>query len=318
METTNLGRTGLVVSRLGLGTMQFGWTADRETSFAILDAYHEAGGNFLDTADVYTRWAEGNPGGVSEEIIGAWLRDRGLRRQMVVATKVRGPMWDGSAGAGLSRIHILQAAEDSLRRLGVEAIDLYQAHAFDAATPVEETMAAFHDLVRSGKVRYVGCSNYPAWRLARALWASDTGSLCRYESLQPRYNLAHRSEFEAELMPLCHEMGLGVIPYSPLQGGFLTGKYRPDAPLPSSPRAEGIAKEYFSPDKLAILDRLALVAGGRGGTSAQVAVAWLLANPVVTAPILGVNTVAQLAELLPAAELRLTEEERRLLAGDDA
>lgn len=202
-----LGRTGLKVSELCLGAMQFGWTADESTSFAVMDAFVEAGGNFIDTADVYSRWAEGNPGGISEQIIGRWLKARGNRGQIVLATKARGRMWEGPNGEGLSRGHLIRACDDSLRRLGLDHIDLYQAHSFDPDTPIDETLRALEDLVRSGKVRYVGASNYPAWRLAKALWTSDKLSIARYDSLQPHYNLAHRAEFERELKPLCEEGG---------------------------------------------------------------------------------------------------------------
>ncbi len=240
MDYRNLGRTGLKVSELCLGTMQWGWTADEETSFEVMDAFVEAGGNFIDTADVYSRWVEGNPGGVSETIIGRWMKARGNRRQIVLATKVRGRMWDGPNGEGLSRGHIMAAVEDSLRRLDTDTIDLYQTHLYDADTPIDETMRALDDLVHQGKVRYVGCSNYPAWRLAKALWASDKQGLARYDSIQPHYSLVHRAEFERGLKALCEEENIGVIPYSPLAGGFLTGKYRRDQPWPDSARADGI------------------------------------------------------------------------------
>lgn len=219
MEYRKLGRTGLKVSELCLGTMQWGWTASEEAGWAVMDAFVEAGGNFIDTADIYSRWAEGNPGGVSEEIIGRWMKARGNRRHIVLATKVRGRMWDGPNGEGLSRGHIMTAVEDSLRRLQTDYIDLYQTHAFDPDTPIDETLRALDDLVRQGKVRYIGCSNYPAWRLAKALWTSDKLGLARYDSIQPHYNIAYRAEFERELKPLCEEEGIGVIPYSPLAGG---------------------------------------------------------------------------------------------------
>lgn len=308
MNYRKLGRTGLKVSELCLGTMQFGWTADEATSFAVMDAFFEAGGNFLDTADVYSRWAPGNPGGVSEEIIGRWMKARGNRGQIVVATKGRGRMWDGPNGEGLSRAHLMRACEDSLRRLGTDHIDLYQTHAFDADTPIDETMRALSDLVRAGKVRYVGASNYPAWRLTKALWTSDKLDLVRYDSLQPHYNLAHRAEFERELKPLCEEEGIGVIPYSPLAGGFLTGKYRRDA-TPGSARADGIQKRYGNERGFAIVDKLSEVAAGRGLTPAQTALAWLLTQPVISAPIIGANSPAQLAESLGAAGVKLTADE---------
>jgi len=312
MNYRKLGRTGLKVSELGLGTMQFGWTADEATAFAVMDVFVAAGGNFIDTADVYSRWAAGNPGGVSEEIIGRWMKARGNRGQMVLATKARGQMWDGPNGEGLSRAHLMRACEDSLRRLGADHIDLYQTHWVDEETPIEETLRALDDLVRAGKVRYIGCSNISAWRLAKALWASDRLNLARYDSLQPHYNLAHRAEFERELRPLCQDEGIGVIPYSPLAGGFLTGKYRRDA-VPTSARADGIQKRYFDERGFAILQALEVVAKMRELTVAQTALAWLLSQPVITAPIVGANSVEQLDESLAAAGVRLTGEEMETL-----
>ncbi len=315
MEYRNLGRTGLKVSELCLGTMQFGWTTDGENAFKVMDAFVEAGGNFIDTADIYSSWAPNNPGGVAETIIGRWMKERKNRRDMVVATKVRGRMWPGPNGEGLSRAHIMQAVEDSLRRLNTDYIDLYQTHWFDADTPIEETLRALDDLVRQGKVRYIGCSNYPAWRLCRALWVSDKLGLARYDSLQPHYNLVHRAEFERELMPLCQEQGLGVIPYSPLAGGFLTGKYRRGKPVPESARAEGIRRRYFNEKGFAVIDKLEELAKARGKTPLQMALGWLLTNPVVTAPIIGANTVEQLQESLGAVGLRLSQEEMEALNG---
>jgi aryl-alcohol dehydrogenase-like predicted oxidoreductase len=312
MNYRRLGRTGLKVSELCLGTMQFGWTTDAHNGFAVMDAFVEAGGNFIDTADVYSRWSEGNPGGVAEQIIGRWMAARGNREQMVLATKVRGRMWDGPNGEGLSRLHILRACEESLRRLQTDHIDLYQSHFFDADTPIDETMRAFDDLVRAGKVRYAGCSNYPAWRLTKALWASDKLGLARYDSLQPHYNLAYRAEFERELKPLCEEEGLGVIPYSPLAGGFLTGKYTRDH-VPASARAARIREKYLNERGFAILDALQDVARSSSLTPSQAALAWLLAQPVVTAPIIGANTVEQLADSLGAAGVRLAPEEMAAL-----
>jgi aryl-alcohol dehydrogenase-like predicted oxidoreductase len=308
MNLRQLGRTGLEVSELCLGTMQFGWTTDEQNAFAVMDAFVEAGGNFIDTADVYSNWAAGNPGGVSEQIIGRWMRARGNRDRIVLATKARGRMWDGPDGEGLSRAHLIRACEDSLRRLNTDRIDLYQAHWFDAGAPVEETLGALDDLVRAGKVRAIGCSNHPAWRLCRALWASNRLGLARYESLQPHYNLAYRAEFERELKPLCEEEGLGVLPYSPLASGFLTGKYRRDR-VPGSARAGRIRERYCNDRGFALLDALDGVAAARGLTPAQTALAWLLTQPVVTAPIIGANTVEQLAESLGAVGVRLAPEE---------
>jgi len=312
MNYRNLGRTGLKVSELCLGTMQWGWTADEKTSWQVMDAFVEAGGNFIDTADIYSNWAPNNPGGVSEEIIGRWMKARNNRHQMVVATKVRGRMWEGPNGEGLSRVHILKACEDSLRRLQTDYIDLYQAHWYDAETPIEETMDAFDTLVRQGKVRYVGCSNYPAWRLMEALWASDKHHLVRYDSLQPNYNLAHRAEYERELKEVCLRFGLGVIPYSPLAGGFLTGKYTRDSAADSA-RAESIKRRYFNEAGWRVLDAVKAVAAELGSTPTAISLAWLLAQPEMTAPIIGANSVQQLQASLAACDLNLTEEQMATL-----
>ena len=313
MNYRRLGRAGLKVSELCLGTMQWGWTATEAQAFQVMDAFAEAGGNFLDTADVYSRWVEGNPGGVSEMIIGRWVKDRRNRNQVILATKARGRMWDGPNGEGLSRAHLIKACEDSLRRFGTDYIDLYQTHWADEETPIDETLGALDDLVRAGKVRYVGCSNYRAWQLMEALWTSDRLGLVRYDSLQPHYNLAHRTEFERELKPVCERYGIGVIPYSPLAGGFLTGKYRRDA-TPQSERAGGVKERYLNERGFAILDQVDVVAKARGLTPAQVSLAWLLSQPVITAPIVGANSVAQLAESLAACEARLTAEEMAMLS----
>ncbi len=221
MDYRNLGKCGLKVSELCLGTMQFGWTADEDLSYQILDAAVESGINFIDTANIYSRWVEGNPGGVAETIIGKWIKRKGIQREsLVIATKVRGRVGEGPNLEGLSWAHIMAAVEGSLKRLDTDYIDLYQTHWFDQQTPVEETMRAFDDLVRQGKVRYIGCSNYPAWRLAKSLWISRSSGLVQFVSHQPHYNLVHRAEFERELAEVCRTYGIGVIPYSPLAGGF--------------------------------------------------------------------------------------------------
>jgi aryl-alcohol dehydrogenase-like predicted oxidoreductase len=250
---------------------------------------------------------------VSERIIGRWMKARGNRHDIVLATKTRGRMWAGPNGEGLGRAHIMRAVEDSLKRLQTEYIDLYQAHSLDADTPIEETMRALDDLVRAGKVRYVGCSNYPAWRLVEALWASDKRGLVRYVSLQPHYNLVHREEFERELAHVVSDYGIGVIPYSPLAAGFLTGKYRPDGPLPDSARAHGIRERRFSERNFALLARMDEMGRDHGQGIPQVALAWLLANPLVTAPIVGANSVEQLHGSLAAVELHLSEGELETL-----
>jgi len=313
MEIRKLGNTGLEVSALALGTMQFGWTADQQTSFAIMDAYTEAGGCLIDTADVYSNWAEGNPGGVSEEIVGRWMKERGNRDDIVLATKVRGRMWDGPNGEGLSRAHIHRAVEDSLRRLQTDVIDLYQTHWFDEGTPIEETLRALDDLVWAGKVRYAGCSNLPAWRLVQALWASDRQGLVSYACLQPHYNLVHREEFERDLAHVVKAYGVGVIPYSPLEGGFLTGKYRQDAPLPESARAKRIQEKYFDERNFALLAKMEEIGREHNQGIPQVALAWLLSNPLVTAPIAGANSVEQIQASLAAASFRLSGEEMKVL-----
>ena len=284
IEYRRLGRTGLKVSPLCLGSMNFGWTADEETSFAVMDAFAEAGGNFIDTADIYSRWVEGHNGGESEGVIGRWLQARGNRSQMIIATKVRGQMGPGPNDQGLSRRHIFDACDASLRRLQSDTIDLYQTHYFDADTPIDETLEALDRLVQQGKVRYVGCSNYPAWRLMEALWTSDKCGLARYNSIQPHYNLVNRAEFERELAEVCLANGIGIIPYSPLAGGFLTGKYSRDRDT-DSVRAEGVRQRYFNDAGWKVLDAVRAVAGELDTTPLAVSLAWLLAQPGMTAPI---------------------------------
>ncbi len=314
MEYRTLGRTGLKVSELCLGTMQFGWTADEATSFKILSAAFQGGINFIDTADIYSRWAAGNPGGVSEKIIGEWMKKNGITRdQIVIATKVRGKMGDGPNDEGLSRTHIVAAIEGSLKRLGTDFIDLYQTHWFDENTPIDETLSAFDDLVRQGKVRYIGCSNYPAWRLMQALWVSDRDKLARFDSLQPHYSLVHREEFEGQLAEVCRTYALGVIPYSPLAGGFLTGKYRPDSDQVDSQRAKS-AQRYFTDRNWDLLAKMEDIGHKKGDKSiSQIALAWILSNPLITSPIIGPRTLDQLNDNLGSAGLRLTQTELQIL-----
>jgi aryl-alcohol dehydrogenase-like predicted oxidoreductase len=272
------------------------------------------GCNFLDTADVYSRWVEGNPGGVSEQMIGSWLASSSVSRDsLVIATKVRGQMGEGPNDQGLSRLHILSGVEASLQRLQTDYIDLYQVHWPDEETPLEETLEALSDLVRAGKVRYIGCSNFPAWLLAKALWISDVKSLSRFDSLQPHYSLVHRAEFERELQPLCLDQGLGVIPYSPLAGGFLTGKYRRDAELPDSARAEGVRSRYMNEQGFTAVDMLEKIGNGHEATVAQMAIAWVLANPAVTSAIIGANSLAQLQDTIKGADIPLSAEEKEML-----
>lgn len=312
MEYRNLGNTGLKVSELCLGSMQFGWTADEKTSKDVLSGAFDAGINFIDTADVYSRWVEGNPGGVAESIIGKWMKECQVSRdQVVIATKVRGAMGKGPNDQGLSRVHIFNAVENSLRRLNTDYIDLYQTHYFDDI-PIEETLLALDDLVHQGKIRYVGCSNYPAWLLMQALWAADKLNLHGYCSLQPHYNLVHRAEFERELAAVCRTYQLGVIPYSPLGGGFLTGKYRRDQ-VADSQRAKG-ASRYFNERNWSLLDKMENIAGQKNGASiSQIALAWLLSDPLITSPIIGPRNLEQLQDNLGAAGLRLSVEEKEQL-----
>ena len=313
MEYRHLGRTGLKVSELCLGTMQFGWTCDEDLACKILTAAYDSGINFIDTADIYSKWAAGNPGGVAETIIGGWLKKTGISRyQVTIATKVRGNMGSGPNDEGLSRVHILQAIEASLRRLDNDYIDLYQTHWYDEGTPIEETLTVMDDLVRQGKVRYIGCSNYPAWRMMQSLWASDRLKLARYDSLQPHYHLLNRVEFEQELMEICLNYGIGVIPYSPLAGGFLTGKYRREKVADSARRED--LRHLFTEKNFTLLDQMDAIGKDKGGYStSQVALAWLLSNPVVTSPIIGPRTLEQLKDNLGAAGLRLSGEEMKQL-----
>jgi aryl-alcohol dehydrogenase-like predicted oxidoreductase len=308
MNYRRLGPTGLEVSDICLGTMQFRWTTDEASSYAVLDAFFEAGGNFIDTADVYTRWAEGLQGGEAETIIGEWLQRRGNRAQVVLATKVRGRMWPGPNGEGLSRAHILRAVEDSLRRLQTDYIDLYQTHSPDANVPIDETLRALDDLVRQGKVRYIGCSNYSGWELMEANLIAQHQRLTPFVSIQPHYSLVERQNFEKHVLPAVRRLGTGIIPYSPLGKGFLTGKYRRGQPRPESKRAAGV-QVFLNDRNFDLLDKLEALGQVRGKTIAQMALGWLLSQDHVAAVIIGANTPAQLADSLGATGLRLTAEE---------
>lgn len=306
MQYRTMGRTGLRVSALCLGTMTFGWSADEPTSHAILDAAVELGINFIDTADVYSRWVSGNQGGESETVIGRWLKHRD-RRSLIVATKARGKMWNGPAGSGLSRVHLIQAVEDSLRRLQTDYIDLYQTHSPDPDTPLEETARAMETLVQQGKVRYVGASNYPAWLLTKSLWVSDKAGVARFDCLQPHYSLLNRAEFERELEPLCLDQGIGVIPYSPLAAGFLTGKYQRGQAVDTSRSDSALIKRLTADDRaFDVVERIRDLAATQSLPMAHLVLAWLLARPSITAPIIGARTVAQLEEVAGAADVSLS------------
>ncbi|MDB6169326.1 MAG: aldo/keto reductase [Verrucomicrobia bacterium] len=294
--------------------MQFGWTADEATSFAIMDAFVHVGGNFIDTADIYTTWGPDGlaGGGRAEEIIGRWTKSRGIRKHVLVATKVRGKMAEGPEGAGLAKARVIRCCEDSLRRLQTDYLDLYQCHWADLAVPIEETLAALTELVRAGKVRVIGASNYPAWRLMEAAHQSATRGLARFNSYQPEYSLMERGLFELEARPFCRHYGLGVIPYSPLAGGFLTGKYRRGAKV-DSVRAADVGRKYCHDRGFAVIERLEAIGTSHGKTVAQTALAWLLSQPVVTSAIVGANTPAQLGDSFGVVGYRLTEEEMKSL-----
>lgn len=307
-----IARTDLDVLPLCLGGNVFGWTADEQQSFGVLDSYFGAGGNFIDTADVYSAWVPGHTGGESETIIGRWMAARGTRSRMVIATKV-----GISPGLkGLSPRTIRTAAEASLGRLGVTSIDLYYAHADDPQTPLEDSLRAFDALVKEGKVRYIGASNFTASRLAEALSISDRNGLARYVALQPHYNLMHRHDYEGELGALCARETVGCVPYYGLAKGFLTGKYRPDRNV-DSPRAAG-ARAYLDARGLRVLNVLDDIAAARHTAVAAVSLAWLLAQPTVVAPIASARTISQLSELLPVTDVRLSHEEVTRLSAASA
>jgi aryl-alcohol dehydrogenase-like predicted oxidoreductase len=300
-KTRKLGKSGLDVSPLMLGTNVFGWTIQEPTAFKILDAFVDAGLNFIDTADIYSTWVPGHTGGESETIIGNWLKRSCKRSKIVLATKVGMQM---PSGKGLKKDYILRAAEDSLRRLQTDRIDLYQSHEDDPATPFEESLSAYAELIKQGKVRAIGASNYTADRLAESLKVSKQHGLPSYQSLQPKYNLYERSEYEAALEPLALKEGVGVIPYYGLASGFLTGKYRSESDLSKSPRGAGV-KKYLNERGFRILAALDQVAKTHHSTPGKVALAWLIARPGITAPIASATSLEQLHDLVDATKLEL-------------
>ena len=311
MEKRKLGNTGFDVAPLALGGNVFGWTADEAMSFRLLDAFVAAGFNLIDTADSYSRWVTGHEGGESETVIGRWIRRRGRHDDVIIATKVGSDM--GQGHKVLRKDYILKAVEASLSRLQVDCIDLYQSHWDDESTPFEETLAAYDQLLRQGKVKAIGASNLSAARLKQALDVSRATGLSRYATLQPHYNLYERASFEGELQRLCIRENIGVITYFSLAAGFLTGKYRSEADFAKSARGPGM-KKFMNPRGMKILDALDLVAKYYGATPAQIALAWLMARPGVTAPIASATNVDQLREILGAAEIRLDEEAMQTLA----
>jgi aryl-alcohol dehydrogenase-like predicted oxidoreductase len=312
MDFRELGRSGLKVSPLCLGANVFGWTVDEASSFPILDAFAESGLNFIDTADLYSKWVPGNSGGESEMIIGKWFARSGKRIQIILATKVGMEM--SPEKKGLSKAHILRSVEDSLRRLQTDYIDLYQSHVDDATTPLEETLEAYSELVKQGKVRAIGASNYKADRLTAALKTSAAHGHPRYESLQPLYNLYERADYEGALESVCIENGVGVIPFFSLASGFLTGKYRSEADQAKYPRGPRVQK-YMNERGFKILEALDDVAGKFESTPGKVALAWMMSRPGITAPIASATSVEQLKDLVDATRLKLDAEAIATLNG---
>jgi len=313
MEYKRLGLTGIKISRFVLGTMQFGWRIGEKESFRVMDKAIELGINCLDTADIYSYWAENGYPGKTEEIIGRWFKERGVRNDLIIATKVRGAMSDDINDRGLSRRHINQAIRGSLKRLQTDWIDLYQIHSFDIETSIEETLQALDMLVNNGTVNYVGASNIHPWRLVESFWVSDKHGYVRFETIQPVYNMARRLLVEYQFEHVIKKYGVGVISYSPLGNGFLTGRYTKNQPLPDTPRSGNVKKRYFTKKRFRILDTVKEIAEDHEVTMAQVAIAWILTKDVITAPIIAANTVEQLEENVGALELRLNEDEIKRL-----
>jgi aryl-alcohol dehydrogenase-like predicted oxidoreductase len=302
MQKRKIGRSSLQVPVLCLGGNVFGWTVTERDSFHLLDAALDAGLNFIDTADVYSRWAEGHAGGESEMVLGKWFARSGRRNEVVLASKLGFDMGDGKKG--LSRKYIVEAVEASLGRLQTDYIDLYQAHTDDTDTPLEETLAAFDSLVKQGKVRVIGASNYSGARLKEAIEISQKNNLARYECLQPNYSLVERSTFESELLPVVEQYGIGVIPYFALAAGFLTGKYRSKQDAAGRARSQMVEK-YLNDRGFAVLKALDAVAAELQSTPARVALAWLIAKPGITAPIASATSLDQLKDLAEATRLEL-------------
>lgn len=316
MRQRRMGRTGLMVSEICLGTMTFGGQCDEATSFRIMDAAAERGVTFLDTADVYPIPPDIATSGRTEEVVGRWLAaSSGRRRSLVLATKCRARVGPGPNDQGLSRRHIIEACEASLRRLGTDFIDLYQSHSFDPETPIDEALRAFDDLVRSGKVRYVGCSNYAAWQLAIAIGISERHGWARFDCVQPRYNLLHR-DIEAELLPLCRDQGIGVIAYNPLAGGFLSGKHSADAPPAPGTRftlgasGELYRERYWHAAQFDAVETLKDYCRGRGWDLATASIAWVLGQPGITSAIVGASRPEQLDATLAAPGFAFDDEAR--------
>ncbi len=309
MDYVKLGNTGTKISKLILGTMQFGWRVSEEESFQVMDKALELGINCFDTADIYSSWGENSYPGKSEEIIGKWMKDRGVRDEIVLATKLLGKMSEDINDKGLSRRHVRQAISGSLKRLQTDWIDLYQIHSFDVDTPIEETLHALNVLIDNGEVNYIGASNIQPWKFIESLWRSESLGLQRFETFQPPYNLARRYLVEHSFVDIHQKYNIGIIPYSPLGGGFLTGRYKKGEVLPDTPRNKGVVSRYFKERNWIVLDRLMEIAKNHDITLTQVALAWVLSREFINAPIIGANSIDQLVENVGALDVKLTNDE---------
>ena len=313
MDYTRLGSTGIKISKIVLGTMQMGWRIEEEESFKVMDKAIELGINCFDTADVYTYWADNSYPGKTEEIIGRWLKDRETRDDLILATKLRGAMSEDINDRGLSRRHVHQAIQNSLKRLQTSWIDLYQIHSFDNDTPIEETLHALNLLVEKGVVNYIGASNIHPWMLVESFWVSKMKGYVRFETVQPPYSIVRRMLVEHQMEHVIKKYGLGVIPYSPLAGGFLTDRYSAEGPLPDTPRSEGSQKRYFTEKRWKIHETVKEIAESKEVKMTQIALAWILTKDFITAPIIGENSVEQLEENIGALEIKLNEDEIKRL-----
>ncbi len=309
MDYRKLGSTGIKISPFVLGTMQMGWRVDEEESFKIMDKALELGINCFDTADIYSRWAENSYAGKTEEIIGRWLKDRGTREDLILATKARGQMSTDVNDQGLSRRHLRQALAGSLKRLKTKWIDLYQIHSFDSETTIEETLQTLTNFVDQGKVNYIGASNIHPWMLLESFWVSDKRGYAKFETVQPPYSIVRRSLVEYQMQHVIEKYNMGVIPYSPLAGGFLTDRYAKDEPLPDTPRSEGAQKRYFTEKRWKIHATVKDIAEAKEATMPQIALAWILSKKFISGPIIGANSVEQLVENVGALEINLDKDD---------
>lgn len=313
MDRRVLNKTGMKVSEICLGTMQFGWTTDEENSIKIMNKAYDAGMNFWDTANVYSRWSEKSYAGKTEEIIGRWLKNTGNRDDIILATKVRGKMGDSPNDEGLSRRHIQNQIDASLKRLQTKWVDLYQTHSYDSDVSQFETLSVLNDLIHDRKVNAIGTSNYPAWALTESFWVAKNKDLIPFTTFQPFYNIVSRKHFEEERQEVCKRYSISVIPYSPLAAGFLTGKYKKDAELPESDRAKGVKSRFMNDKGWLILDAITEVANSHGCKPLNVALSWMLRQPTIVSPIIGANSVEQLEEILLTSDITLKDDDMKKL-----